>query len=298
MLADVRASNNLFGLSYFVPDAGPEESPPAGHVGCATEVVEVQPLPDGRSNIMTLGLVRYRVEEYVERGDPYLVARVEFFEDEEDDAQVVERRAGEVTEMFMRIARAMRAANPSAARSRPAVRTTPRTPLLHRRGRGRDGRRYEARLLETARLRNACAASTLCSRRPSRLRGAPPPPRTSWPRQRPRRQENRPRRITWDYVRARRVSRARCACLPLLRAAREAAAPRPCCPLRCARRSVVLARGSATYHTRPLPLPSLRATRSTRATSTCFVGATNSRSFVRRSGGDGAAERTTPRSSS
>ncbi|MET0626104.1 MAG: LON peptidase substrate-binding domain-containing protein [Pyrinomonadaceae bacterium] len=112
LLADVRASNNLFGLSNFVPESGAGDRPPVGHVGCATEVIEVQPLPDGRSNIITIGLVRYRVEEYVERGDPYLVARVEFFEDEEEeDAAVVALRAGEVAEMFMRIARAMRTAN-------------------------------------------------------------------------------------------------------------------------------------------------------------------------------------------
>ncbi|MDT7807433.1 MAG: ATP-dependent Lon protease [Acidobacteriota bacterium] len=111
MLADVRASDNLFGLSYFVPDSGTGDRPPAGHIGCATEVVESQTLPDGRSNILTLGVVRYRVAEYVERGDPYLVARVEFFEDDEEDAQVVRKRADEVTELFMRIARAMRTAN-------------------------------------------------------------------------------------------------------------------------------------------------------------------------------------------
>jgi Lon protease-like protein len=111
LLADVRASNSLFGLSYFVPEPGAEERPAVGHVGCATEVVEVQPLPDGRSNIMTLGVVRYRVAEYVESGDPYLVARVEFFEDEGEDAEIVARRAEDVTEMFLRIARAMRTAN-------------------------------------------------------------------------------------------------------------------------------------------------------------------------------------------
>ena len=93
LLADVRASNNLFGLSYFTPGGVGEDRPPAGHIGCATEVVEVQPLPDGRSNILTLGVARYRVAEYVERGDPYLVARVEFFEDEEEEAEVVRRRA-------------------------------------------------------------------------------------------------------------------------------------------------------------------------------------------------------------
>jgi Lon protease-like protein len=111
MLADVRASNDLFGLSYFVPDSSVEDRPPVGHVGCATEVVEAQALPLGRSNILTLGVVRYRITEYAERGEPYLVARVEFFEDEQGDPQVLRKRADEVTETFMRIARAMRTAN-------------------------------------------------------------------------------------------------------------------------------------------------------------------------------------------
>jgi ATP-dependent Lon protease len=111
MLADVRASNNLFGLSYFDPNSSAGTRPPEGHVGCATEVVEAQAMPDGRSNILTLGLVRYRLDEYVERDEPYLVARVEFFEDEESDAPLLRKRADEVTEMFMRIARAMRAIN-------------------------------------------------------------------------------------------------------------------------------------------------------------------------------------------
>jgi Lon protease-like protein len=111
MLADVRASNNLFGLSYFVPDSELADRPPVGHIGCATEVIEVQPLPDGRSNILTMGVARYRIAEYVERGEPYLVARVEFFVDEEEDAGIVGRRAEEVAELFMRIARAMRTAN-------------------------------------------------------------------------------------------------------------------------------------------------------------------------------------------
>jgi len=111
LLADVRVSNNLFGLSYFDPNASADERPAIGHVGCATEVVEVQPVPDGRSNILTVGLARYRIVDYVERGDPYLVARVEFFEDEEGDSQLLAKRSMEVTEMFMRIARAMRTIN-------------------------------------------------------------------------------------------------------------------------------------------------------------------------------------------
>lgn len=111
LLADVRVSNGLFGLSYFDASASAGDRPAPGHVGCATEVIEVQPLPDGRSNILTVGVVRYRVEEYVESVEPYLVARIEFFEDEGDDEQLLRKRAAEVTEMFMRIARAMRTIN-------------------------------------------------------------------------------------------------------------------------------------------------------------------------------------------
>ena len=112
LLADVRVTNNLFGLSYFDPNAaGAFERPPTGHVGCATEVVEVQPMPDGRSNILTVGVARYRVTDYVESDEPYLIARVEFFEDEEGDPEFLRKRAGEVAEMFTRIARAMRSIN-------------------------------------------------------------------------------------------------------------------------------------------------------------------------------------------
>src|SRR3712207_6260894 len=69
MLADVRASNSLFGLSFFDPAESGGERPAEGHVGCAAEVVEVQPQPDGRSNILAVGVARYRAESYVERGD-------------------------------------------------------------------------------------------------------------------------------------------------------------------------------------------------------------------------------------
>ncbi|HEV2762543.1 MAG TPA: LON peptidase substrate-binding domain-containing protein [Pyrinomonadaceae bacterium] len=114
MLADVRAGNNLFGVSFLDP-SGASERPPAGHVGCAAEVVEVQPQPDGRSNILTLGLARYRVESYVEAGEPYLVGRVEFFEDDPEDASLLEGRASSVLDLFMRIARAVRTINDERA---------------------------------------------------------------------------------------------------------------------------------------------------------------------------------------
>jgi len=111
MLEDIHSTNNLFGLSYFDSAASEKEIPVAGHVGCAAEVTETQPLPDGRSNILTMGLIRYRVDGYVERGEPYLVAKVTFFEDEDEDPDLLRVSAHEVAETFSRIARAVRTIN-------------------------------------------------------------------------------------------------------------------------------------------------------------------------------------------
>lgn len=115
MLNDIRVSKNLFGVSYFDASTSPQEVPPAGHIGCVAEVSETQTLPDGRSNILTVGVIRYRIEEYLERGDPYLVARVTFFEDEEDDNELLRSSSREVAETFTRIARAVRTINDERA---------------------------------------------------------------------------------------------------------------------------------------------------------------------------------------
>ena len=110
MLDDIRVTNNLFGLS-FLDDSAENEIPPAGHVGCAAEVTEVQTMPDGRSNILTVGLIRYRIEKYVERDREYLTAQVSFFEDEPEDNELLHSSAREVAATFTRIARSVRKIN-------------------------------------------------------------------------------------------------------------------------------------------------------------------------------------------
>jgi len=115
MLSDIRATGNLFGLSFFDAAAADTEIPPAGHVGCVAEVTEMQSLPDGRSNIMTLGLVRYRLESYIERGDSYLVGRVSYFEDDDEETEALMEHSRVVAEMFMRVARAVRTINDERA---------------------------------------------------------------------------------------------------------------------------------------------------------------------------------------
>jgi Lon protease-like protein len=115
MLKDIRLEKNLFGLAYFDPTNAESEVPPAGHIGCVAEVTEVQEFSDGRSNILTLGVIRYRIESYVERGDPYLVAQVSYFEDDEEDEEILAAPSREVAETFTRIAQAVRTINDERA---------------------------------------------------------------------------------------------------------------------------------------------------------------------------------------
>jgi Lon protease-like protein len=106
MLADIELRRNLFGVTYFDPDEDPTGKPAVGSVGCATEVRESKTIPDGRSNILTTGLIRYRLLEYLDVGTPYLSGEVEFFEDDPEDPSIVQPVADEVFDLFERIAKA------------------------------------------------------------------------------------------------------------------------------------------------------------------------------------------------
>ena len=104
MLKDVALRKNMFGVSFFNPQESFIEKPTAGSVGCVAEVREAQTMPDGRSNILTIGIVRYRLIDYVDGGEPYLLGDVEFFEDEKEDGKVLNPLADEVFRLFRRIA--------------------------------------------------------------------------------------------------------------------------------------------------------------------------------------------------
>ncbi len=107
MLADIEKERNLFGVSLFEPgDDTIIDRPDAGTAGCIAEVREVQPQDNGRSNIVTFGLIRYRIVEYVDLDKPYLTAEVEFFEDEKEDEKLLKELADEVFSLFERAAKA------------------------------------------------------------------------------------------------------------------------------------------------------------------------------------------------
>lgn len=104
MLRDVEQEGNFFGVTLFEPQESFIEMPPVGTVGCVAEIRESETLPDGRSNILTLGIARYRIANYIDAGEPYLVAEIEFFEDEKEPASEVGPLADEVFGLFERMA--------------------------------------------------------------------------------------------------------------------------------------------------------------------------------------------------
>jgi ATP-dependent Lon protease len=82
LLKDVMDGDKVFGIIYCGEETKIEsERLPLGSVGCTVEVAVVQALPDGRSNILCVGVKRYHVLDYVE-GEPYLQAEVELLDDE------------------------------------------------------------------------------------------------------------------------------------------------------------------------------------------------------------------------
>ncbi|MEZ5425044.1 MAG: LON peptidase substrate-binding domain-containing protein [Pyrinomonadaceae bacterium] len=106
MLKDVGMSKNIFGLTYFEPKETFIDKPDTGSIGCAAEIREVQELPDGRSNILTIGIVRFHLIDYIDAGEPYLVGDVEFFEDNPEDETILRPVADRVFALFTRVARA------------------------------------------------------------------------------------------------------------------------------------------------------------------------------------------------
>lgn len=106
LLEDVELDKKLFGVSYFDAQNQILTKPEIGTVGCVAEVRESHALPDGRSNILTIGLIRYRLLDYVESGEPYLIGEIDFFEDYEEDAETLNSLADEVYALFGRIAKA------------------------------------------------------------------------------------------------------------------------------------------------------------------------------------------------
>jgi len=109
LLADCQDGDRRFGVTYVAPDRTPgaDPVPSTGDVGCVALIRSVQPLPDGRANIMTVGERRFVLSSWITSDRPYRVAQVDEFDDEPVDPAEVTPLAAEVRTAFARLARAL-----------------------------------------------------------------------------------------------------------------------------------------------------------------------------------------------
>lgn len=103
MLKDVMRDNKMFGVSYSKNNQRPE----VGSVGCVAEITDVREFSGGDSNIKFEGIIRYKIEKYVdaEVNAPYPVAEVSFFEDEPEDEEMLWElsvEAGKIFQQFVK----------------------------------------------------------------------------------------------------------------------------------------------------------------------------------------------------
>jgi ATP-dependent Lon protease len=82
MVRTVLEGDRCFGVLMWNPATKETAS-----VGCAAEIDEVEYLKDGRMNILTSGIKRFRVLEFF-RHKPYLVGLVESLEDDRPDREL------------------------------------------------------------------------------------------------------------------------------------------------------------------------------------------------------------------
>ncbi len=115
MLADCMDGDRKFGISWVAAADEPDPAPAVGSVGCIAHVSAHTTLPDGRSNILTVGEHRYVLRAYLDTDRPYRVARVETFDDEPESAEGTEDLCARVTEAFRRFTAALAALNDAAA---------------------------------------------------------------------------------------------------------------------------------------------------------------------------------------
>ena len=107
MLADCLDGDRRFGLT---PPGNAGEAPDPGSVGCIAEVRVNQELPDGRSNIVVLGGMRFVIERILPDPVPYCVGAVETFDDEAGTAPPDERTA-RLREVFLQYREMLRHLN-------------------------------------------------------------------------------------------------------------------------------------------------------------------------------------------
>jgi Lon protease-like protein len=107
MLADCLEADAPFGLSFVKSAEHQDPAPEPGAVGCLAMVRESRLLPDGRSNILTVGGDRYVLQSYVDTELPYRMALVETFDDEDLNTPQLDELAAQARAQFAKFVAGM-----------------------------------------------------------------------------------------------------------------------------------------------------------------------------------------------
>jgi uncharacterized protein len=105
MVADAIAGSRVVGMVLLRPgwETDYEGRPPVFESGCAGRIDRWEELPDGRFNIVLLGLSRFRVlEEHA--GQPYRLASVEALPDEPGGVEALAAARERLVELVARVA--------------------------------------------------------------------------------------------------------------------------------------------------------------------------------------------------
>lgn len=103
-------NGGVFGLAYRSDAAIGRETPPdIGSIGCVAKINAVVPLEGGRMNIISTGVIRYRVLG-LRQSTPFIVARIETVTDDLEPGDDLNRNFDDIVDMcrkFLETAQAL-----------------------------------------------------------------------------------------------------------------------------------------------------------------------------------------------
>ncbi|MCI0490399.1 MAG: LON peptidase substrate-binding domain-containing protein [Blastocatellia bacterium] len=115
-------NQRLFGLSYRKDaDVGIETPPDIGSVGCMARIETVLPLEEGKMNLLSMGVVRYKVVSFLQT-DPFLIARVEIFTDDlepDEDMPALFEELMDICKKFLAAAQTLNGLEPAISPELP-----------------------------------------------------------------------------------------------------------------------------------------------------------------------------------
>jgi Lon protease-like protein len=121
MMRHAIENQGQFGLSYRDDAAVGEQSVPAiGSVGCAARINAVMPLEGGRMNVISTGLIRYRILA-VKQSAPFIIAAIEPFSDDPEPQADLSRLQNDTSALTTQFLTALQELNDASAHEQPEL---------------------------------------------------------------------------------------------------------------------------------------------------------------------------------